>query len=98
MKRSKAYNAAFEKIDQDKLYAPLEAVRLARETSLTKYAGTVEVALHGQPQRLDRDQPGTQRGTARSPGADLQVSEPAVQRGGRTTQVLDLAELVGAFL
>jgi large subunit ribosomal protein L1 len=45
MKRSKAYNAAFEKIDQDKLYAPLEAVRLARETSLTKYAGTVEVAL-----------------------------------------------------
>jgi large subunit ribosomal protein L1 len=45
MKRSKAYNTAFEKIDQDKLYAPLEAVRLARETSLTKYAGTVEVAL-----------------------------------------------------
>jgi len=45
MKRSKAYTTAFEKIDQDKLYAPLEAVRLARETSLTKYAGTVEVAL-----------------------------------------------------
>ena len=45
MKRSKAYNAAIEKIDQDKLYTPLEAVRLARETSLTKYAGTVEVAL-----------------------------------------------------
>src|SRR5450432_4926929 len=45
MKRSKAYNTAFEKIDQDKLYAPLDAVRLARETSLTKYAGTVEVAL-----------------------------------------------------
>jgi large subunit ribosomal protein L1 len=45
MKRSKAYNAAIEKIDQDKLYTPLEAVRLARDTSLTKYAGTVEVAL-----------------------------------------------------
>ena len=45
MKRSKAYNAAIEKIDQDKLYTPLEAVRLARETSLTKYPGTVEVAL-----------------------------------------------------
>jgi large subunit ribosomal protein L1 len=45
MKRSKAYNTAFEKIDHDKLYAPLDAVRLARETSLTKYAGTVEVAL-----------------------------------------------------
>jgi large subunit ribosomal protein L1 len=45
MKRSKAYLAAAEKVDVDKLYAPLEAVRLARETSLTKNPGTVEVAL-----------------------------------------------------
>ncbi len=45
MKRSKAYTAAAEKVDRDKLYAPLEAVRLARETSLTKNPGTVEVAL-----------------------------------------------------
>jgi large subunit ribosomal protein L1 len=45
MKRSKAYNAAAEKVDADKLYQPIEAVRLARETSLTKYPGTVEVAL-----------------------------------------------------
>jgi len=45
MKRSKAYTAAAAKVDRDKLYAPLEAVRLARETSLTKNPGTVEVAL-----------------------------------------------------
>ncbi len=45
MKRSKAYNAASTKVDRTKLYAPLEAVRLARETSLTKNPGTVEVAL-----------------------------------------------------
>jgi len=45
MKRSKAYTAAAEKVDRDKLYAPLEAVRLARDTSLTKNPGTVEVAL-----------------------------------------------------
>jgi large subunit ribosomal protein L1 len=45
MKRSKAYRAAAEKVDRDKLYGPLEAVRLARETSTTKNAGTVEVAL-----------------------------------------------------
>src|SRR5690348_9364740 len=45
MKRSKAYTAAAAKVDHDKLYAPLEAVRLARETSLTKNPGTVEVAL-----------------------------------------------------
>jgi len=45
MKRSKAYTAAAAKVDRDKLYGPLEAVRLARETSLTKNPGTVEVAL-----------------------------------------------------
>ncbi len=45
MKRSKAYTAAAAKVDHDKLYAPLDAVRLARETSTTKNAGTVEVAL-----------------------------------------------------
>jgi large subunit ribosomal protein L1 len=45
MKRSKAYTAAAAKVDHDKLYAPLDAVRLARETSTTKNPGTVEVAL-----------------------------------------------------
>ena len=45
MKRSKAYVAAAAKVDADKFYAPLEAIRLARETSLTKNPGTVEVAL-----------------------------------------------------
>src|SRR6059058_2958792 len=45
MKRSKSYRAAAEKIDGDALYAPLEAVRLAKETSTTKYDATVEVAL-----------------------------------------------------
>ncbi|HET9187971.1 MAG TPA: 50S ribosomal protein L1 [Acidothermaceae bacterium] len=45
MKRSKAYTAAAAKVDRDKLYAPLDAVRLARETSTTKNPGTVEVAL-----------------------------------------------------
>ena len=43
MTRSKAYNAAAEKVDQDRVYTPLEAVRLARETSTTKYDATVEV-------------------------------------------------------
>ena len=45
MKRSKAYRAAAEKIAADRLYAPLEAVRLAKETSTTKYDATVEVAM-----------------------------------------------------
>ena len=61
MKRSKAYRAAAEKIDPDKLYAPLEAVRLARETSLTKNPGTVEVALRlgVDPRKADQMVRGT---------------------------------------
>src|SRR5690606_15852524 len=45
MKRSKAYRASTEKIEDGKLYPPLEAVRLAKDTSTTKYDATVEVAL-----------------------------------------------------
>ena len=45
MKRSKAYRTAAEKIGVDKLYPPLEAVRLAKVTTTTKYDSTVEVAL-----------------------------------------------------
>jgi large subunit ribosomal protein L1 len=61
MKRSKAYLAAAEKVDADKLYQPLEAVRLARETSLTKNAGTVEVALRlgVDPRKADQMVRGT---------------------------------------
>ena len=45
MKRSKKYTEAAKKIEKDRLYTPLEAVTLARETSTVKYDATVEVAL-----------------------------------------------------
>ncbi|MFN8099273.1 MAG: 50S ribosomal protein L1 [Dermatophilaceae bacterium] len=45
MHRSKAYQAAADKIDRNRTYSPLEAVRLAKETATTKYDPTVEVAL-----------------------------------------------------
>ncbi|MBF9067948.1 50S ribosomal protein L1 [Streptacidiphilus fuscans] len=45
MKRSKALTAADAKIDRERLYAPLEALRLAKETSSTKFDSTVEVAM-----------------------------------------------------
>ena len=44
MKRSKKYIAAAAKVKQDHLYTPLEAVTLAKETSVTKYDSTIEVA------------------------------------------------------
>jgi large subunit ribosomal protein L1 len=61
MKRSKAYRAAAEKIDQDTLYAPLQAVRLAKETSPTKYDATVEVAMRlgVDPRKADQMVRGT---------------------------------------
>jgi large subunit ribosomal protein L1 len=45
MKRSKKYKAAAEKVNADNLYSPAAAVKLAKETSTTKYDATVEVAL-----------------------------------------------------
>ncbi|PPK97527.1 large subunit ribosomal protein L1 [Kineococcus xinjiangensis] len=61
MKRSKAYRAAAEKFDRDALYAPLEAVRLAKDTSTTKYDATVEVAfrLGVDPRKADQMVRGT---------------------------------------
>jgi large subunit ribosomal protein L1 len=61
MKRSKSYRAAAEKIDADALYTPLQAVRLAKETSTTKYDGTVEVAfgLGVDPRKADQMVRGT---------------------------------------
>jgi large subunit ribosomal protein L1 len=44
-KRSKAYTAAAAKVDAEKIYSPLEAARLAKQTSVTKYDATVEVAI-----------------------------------------------------
>jgi large subunit ribosomal protein L1 len=61
VKRSKAYRAASEKIDFDELYAPLDAVKLARETSTVKYDATVEVAfrLGVDPRKADQMVRGT---------------------------------------
>jgi len=45
MKRSKGYRNAAAKIDADELYAPLTAIRLAKETSVTKFDSSVEVSM-----------------------------------------------------
>ncbi|HET6686306.1 MAG TPA: 50S ribosomal protein L1 [Jiangellaceae bacterium] len=61
MKRSKAYRAAMEKIDRGRLYSPVEAVHLAKETATTKYDPTVEVALRlgVDPRKADQMVRGT---------------------------------------
>jgi large subunit ribosomal protein L1 len=72
MKRSKAYRAATAKIDRERLYSPLEAVRLVKETSATKFDATVEVAIRlgVDPRKADQMVRGTvnlPHGTGKSP-------------------------------
>ncbi|MCT1606397.1 50S ribosomal protein L1 [Nesterenkonia massiliensis] len=59
--RSKAYRAAAEKIGQDSLYTPVEAVALAKETNPSKSDATVEVALRlsVDPRKADQMVRGT---------------------------------------
>jgi len=61
MQRSKGYRKAAELIDRSRLYTPAEAVRLAKETSPTKFDGTVEVAmlLGVDPRKADQMVRGT---------------------------------------
>jgi large subunit ribosomal protein L1 len=61
MKRGKAYRQAIEKIDRSRLYSPLEAAALAKETSPTKMDATVEVAMRlgVDPRKADQMVRGT---------------------------------------
>jgi large subunit ribosomal protein L1 len=61
MKRSKAYSKGAEQIDATALYAPLEAVRLAKATNPAKFDATVEVAfrLGVDPRKADQMVRGT---------------------------------------
>ena len=60
-KRSKAYQAAAEKIAADVKYEPAQAIDLAKETSVAKYDATVEVALRlgVDPRKADQMVRGT---------------------------------------
>ncbi|GAA1254131.1 50S ribosomal protein L1 [Prauserella halophila] len=61
-KRSKAYRQAAELVDQTRLYAPLDAAKLAKETSnATKMDASVEVAIRlgVDPRKADQMVRGT---------------------------------------
>jgi large subunit ribosomal protein L1 len=61
MQRSKAYRSAAEKIDADRIYQPLEAIRLARDTKSVKFDPTVDVAMRlgVDPRKADQMVRGT---------------------------------------
>ncbi|MFG3252128.1 50S ribosomal protein L1 [Streptomyces sp. NPDC048172] len=61
MKRSKTLRDADAKVDRTRLYAPLEAVRLAKDTSTKNFDATVEIAMRlgVDPRKADQMVRGT---------------------------------------
>jgi large subunit ribosomal protein L1 len=82
-KQGKKYLAAAAKVDVDKFYEPLEAVKLVKETSYTKFDSTIEVHMR---MGLDPRQ------------ADQQVRDVVVLPHGlgKSVRVLVFAEGEGA--
>ncbi len=84
----KAYRAAAATIDRERLYAPLEAIRLAQKSSTTKYDATVEVAfrLGVDPRKADQ----MVRGTVNLPHGTGKTARVIVfANGERAQQALD---------
>ena len=61
MKHSKAYRKAAELVEPSRVYSPLEAANLAKQSSPTKFDGTVEVAMRlgVDPRKADQMVRGT---------------------------------------
>jgi large subunit ribosomal protein L1 len=96
VKRSKTFRAADAKIDRERLYAPLEAVRLAKETTSTKFDGTVEVAMRlgVDPRKADQ----MVRGTVNLPHGTGKTARVLVFATGERAEAARAAgaDIVGA--
>ncbi|MCI9887114.1 50S ribosomal protein L1 [Micrococcales bacterium 31B] len=81
---TKAQKAAALKIDRDELYSPLQAVRLAKETSSSKFDATVEVALRlgVDPRKADQ----MVRGTVNLPHGTGKVARVVVIANGEKAE------------
>jgi large subunit ribosomal protein L1 len=95
-KKSKAYRAAADKMEEGKFYSPNEAIGIARETGSKKFNSTVEVALKlgVDPRKADQMVRGTvilPHGTGKTarvivfatgPAADAAIAAGADEVGG----------------
>ncbi|MDT0331382.1 50S ribosomal protein L1 [Nocardiopsis lambiniae] len=95
MKRSKNHRKASELVDREKLYSPAEAVKLAKETSTTKFDATVEVAMRlgVDPRKADQ----MVRGTVNLPNGTGKTARVLVfATGERAEQALAAgADIIG---
>ena len=100
MKRSKGYRAAAEKIEEGRVYSPLEAVRLAKQTSPSSFDGTVEAAIRlgVDPRKADQMVRGTvnlPHGTGKSPRvAVFAIGDKAAEASAAGADVVGSDDLV----
>ena len=97
MKRSKSYRAAEETIDRERLYSPLEAVRLAKQGSTgRRFDPTVEVALRlgVDPRKADQ----MVRGTVNLPNGTGKTARVLVFAAGAKAEEAAAAgaDIIGA--
>lgn len=94
-KNSKAFKAAAEKIDKGRLYAPLKAAELVKETSSKNYDATVDVAIRlgVDPRKADQ----LVRGTVSLPnGTGKTVRVAVLAEGEKATEAQAAgADIVG---
>jgi large subunit ribosomal protein L1 len=103
MKKSKKYRAGLEKIDKEKLYSPLEAIKLLKDIATAKFDETVEVHLKlgVDPRKADQQVRGTvslPHGTGKTVRvavfAQGEKAREAEEAGADVVGAADLAEKV----
>jgi large subunit ribosomal protein L1 len=96
MKRSKAYRKADKLVTEDHLYTPVQAIELAKKTTVTKFDPTVEVALRlgVDPRKADQ----MVRGTVNLPNGTGKTARVLVfAQGDRAEQAKAAgADIVGS--
>lgn len=91
MKRSKAYQKAVEKIEADKVYSPMGAIKIIKDTVSTKFDQTVDVSMRMgvDPRKADQ----MVRGTVNLPHGTGKTARVLVFAGGEKA---DEARAAGA--
>jgi large subunit ribosomal protein L1 len=96
VKRGKIYNAAAAKLEADRIYAPVEAIKFIKENSTAKFDETVDIAIRLGLDTRKADQ--QVRGTVILPnGTGRSVRVAVFAQGEKAREAMDAgADVVGA--
>ncbi|MFA5867951.1 MAG: 50S ribosomal protein L1 [Actinomycetota bacterium] len=96
MKRGKTYNAAAAKVEADKIYTPLDAIKIIKENATAKFDETVDIAIRLGLDTRKADQ--QVRGTVILPnGTGRSVRVAVFAQGEKAREAMDAgADVVGA--